>query len=109
MTQDDLAALKEEIKAELIKEMQQKPRLRFNRPWDEVKDSFLPRLSRFNSYHQYHILTAISIIVRHSFNISGVLMLNYNQIEIAKEIANKIIDTIDNNCTNNPTSTEAVI
>lgn len=89
----DIAALKEEIKAELLKEMH-KPGLRTARPWDEVKGYILPRLSDFNAYHQYHIITAISTVVRYSLKLKGVLMLDYSQVETAKKIANEIIDLI---------------
>ena len=95
MNQSELAALKEQIKAELMQEMGKAPKVRLPRPWDEVREAFLPRLVKNDPYTQYQLTTAISTIIRYSLNIKNVSMLTYTQVERAKEIANKILDVID--------------
>ena len=50
MNQSELAALKEQIKAELLQEMSKVPKARLPRPWDEVKESFLPRIAHNDPY-----------------------------------------------------------
>lgn len=92
MTPTELAALKEQIKAELMQEMSRTPKARFPRPWDEVKEAFLPRLAKDNPYTQYQIITAISTIIRYSLGLQNVSMLTYDQVERAKEIANNVLD-----------------
>lgn len=95
MNQSELAALKEQIKAELMQEMGKAPKVRLSRPWDEVKEAFLPRLVKNDPYTQYQLTTAISTIIRYSLNVKNVSMLTYAQVERAKEIANKILNVID--------------
>ena len=102
MNQSELAALKEQIKAELMQEMGKAPKVRLPRPWDEVREAFLPRLVKNDPYTQYQLTTAISTIIRYSLNVKNVSMLTYTQVERAKEIANKILDII------NAATTEAV-
>lgn len=92
MTPTELAALKEQIKAELMQEISKAPKARFPKPWDEVKEAFLPRLAKVNPYTQYQIITAISTIIRYSLGIQNVSMLTYDQVERAKEIANRVLD-----------------
>lgn len=95
MNQSELAALKEQIKAELLQEMSKVPRRQLPKPWDEVKESFLPRIAKNNPYVQYQLTTAISTIIRYSLGIKNVSMLCYSQVEQAKEIASKILDVVD--------------
>jgi len=102
VNQSELAALKEQIKAELMQEMGKAPKVRLPRPWDEVREAFLPRLVKNDPYTQYQLTTAISTIIRYSLNVKNVSMLTYTQVERAKEIANKILDII------NAATTEAV-
>jgi len=78
------------------------PKVRLPRPWDEVREAFLPRLVKNDPYTQYQLTTAISTIIRYSLNVKNVSMLTYTQVERAKEIANKILDII------NAATTEAV-
>lgn len=101
MNQSELSALKEQIKAELMQEMSKTPKARFPKPWDEVKRAFLPRLAKNDPYTNYQLTTAISIIIRYSLNIKNVSMLTYDQVEKAREIANKVLDIIET-----PISTE---
>ncbi|NSW84541.1 MAG: hypothetical protein HPY90_15150 [Syntrophothermus sp.] len=95
MNQSELAALKEQIKAELMQEMGKAPKVRLPRPWDEVKEAFLPRLVKNDPYTQYQLTTAISTIIRYSLNVKNVSMLTYTQVERAKEIANKVLDVVE--------------
>jgi hypothetical protein len=103
VNQSELAALKEQIKAELMQEMGKAPKVRLSRPWDEVKESFLPRIAKNNPYVQYQLTTAISTIIRYSLGIKNVSMLCYSQVEQAKEIASKILDVVD--AANDPAAT----
>lgn len=95
MNQSELAALKEQIKAELLQEMSKVPKARLPRPWDEVKESFLPRIAHNDPYVQYQLTTVISTLIRYSLGIKNVSMLCYSQVEQAKEIANRVLDVID--------------
>lgn len=95
VNQSELAALKEQIKAELMQEMGKAPKVRLPRPWDEVKEAFLPRLVKNDPYTQYQLTTAISTIIRYSLNVKNVSMLTYTQVERAKEIANKVLDVVE--------------
>ena len=95
MTNIDLEALKAEIKAELLKELQKQPHVRIEKPWDEVKAIIIPRITGEDSYTQYHLLTAISTIIRYALDIRHLKYLTSDNVGAAKAIATQILDIIE--------------
>lgn len=95
MTNEELAALKEQIKAELLREMQKSPRIRAPRPWDEIKEIILPRLKDCETYNQYQIISAISTIMRHTLGITQVANLTLEDMPKAKKIVESILDIME--------------
>jgi len=95
MTNEELAALKEQIKAEIIREMQKVPRIRAPKPWDKIKEIILPRLKDYETYDQYQIISAISTIMRHTLGISQVVNLSFEDMPKAQKIVESILDIME--------------
>lgn len=91
----ELEALKEQIKAELLREMQKSSRIRAPRPWDEIKEMILPRLKDYETYDQYQIISAISTIMRHTLGISQVVNLSFEDMPKAQKIVESILDIME--------------
>lgn len=97
-TPQELEALKNEIKTEILKEIKERGTLRIinNKPWDKVKALVSKRLEKFSVSEQYQVLTSISTIVRYSQGVKSIWDLSEAQIETAIRIANNVIDMIIN-------------
>lgn len=96
MTPEQLAALKQQIKAEVINELQQ-PKTRPMKPWDEVKEIIIPRLKGLglSHYDVHQTIPAISTIIRHSLNLSRVANMSPDKLKEAKEIATTILSLME--------------
>jgi ribosomal protein S30 len=97
MTENELTILKEQIKKEIIVELQQNAKIKVPKPWDKIKENILPRLKNYDTYEQYQIITAISTIIRHTIGIRHIMYLNDEDMEKAKIIAEKVLDVMEEN------------
>jgi hypothetical protein len=99
MTPEQLAALKQQIKAEVINELQQQPKSRLSKPWDEIKDIIVPRLraAGLDTYQTYQAVPAISTILRYSLNIRYIANMTSDKLPEAKRIATTILDLMTEN------------
>lgn len=68
MTQVDLAALKEELKAELLAELRQEQKTGH---WHNIRRELEARLAHFDQFKRYQVTSAISTIVRRNRPIGG--------------------------------------
>lgn len=95
--QAEIAALKEQIKAEVLQEMRQ-TNCKYEH-WNEVKDSFEPRLKKLilNTYHYYQSVNAIGTIVRHALGLQSVVRMKKEQVEKAKAVTAGILDAMEAN------------
>jgi len=94
LTKEQIEALKEELKAELLQELQINPCPRSEKPWNKIRKDLEKRLD-FKNPHQYRIILAVATIIRYALNISSVLMLSDKQVPRAREIANQVIDILN--------------
>lgn len=90
MTQSELAALKAELKAELLEEMHPSQKS----PWHKIRVELEAKLDRFDTHEKYVITSAIATIVRMSLGVKTVLKLPDDQAERAKEIANHVAEML---------------
>lgn len=97
MTANELAMLKEQIKAEIIKELQQNSKMKPAKPWEIVRNFILTRLEDYDTYERYQIITAISTIIRHTLKIRHIMHLSDEDIEKAKVIAESILNIMEKN------------
>lgn len=89
MTYEEREALKAELKTELLKEMS--VGRRDSRPWDEVKRSILPWIENIQQPMRHQMLSAISTIIRHKFGIRNLANLDFENVQVAKELASQIM------------------
>lgn len=87
----DLDALKKQIKAELLEELGQSPSYRRERPWDGIRQMIMDQTTHIHPYNRYQIVSAISILVRHSLGIRRVLDISDEQAPKAKQIASAVL------------------
>lgn len=97
MDDKDLIALKEQIKAELIQEMQKNTRVKAPRAWDKIKEIILPRLKDYDTYDQYQIISAISTIMRHTLGIRQVINMSFEDMPKAQKIVENILNLMEEN------------
>lgn len=90
----DIDALKKQIKAELLEELGQPPNYRTERPWDEIRHMIMDQTTHINPYNRYQIVSAISILVRHSLGIRRVLDISDEQAPKAKRIASAVLNLL---------------
>ncbi len=91
MTNKELEALKEQIKAEVMQELQQKPGPKPPKPWDEIKKMISERVN-VEPYKYYQITSAISTLIRYSLSIRKVGDMTFDDLPKAKEIADTILN-----------------
>lgn len=93
LTADELAALKDQIKAEVLQEIEVSKWRKSMRNWDKVKEEvILPRIQRYDGYHQSVLVNALSAVIRYSLGIRSIMLLPDDKVDKAKEIATKILD-----------------
>ncbi len=95
LSREEIQTLKDEIKIELLKEIRRTSQLiNPNWPWKEVKAFILNKLEKFPPYDQYQLLTAVSAIIRYSLKLRRVRDMSIDQVEDAKKIALKVLETL---------------
>lgn len=97
VTAEQLEILKQQIKSELLNEMQ--PKSTKANYWLMVKqliDKRLLQISINNPMSRYQIQSALSVIIRHSLKLSRVSAIKPHQVEEAKAIVNKTFDIMSN-------------
>ncbi|MDD2401970.1 MAG: helix-turn-helix transcriptional regulator [Clostridia bacterium] len=96
MTSQELEILKEQIKKELVEEMQSKKQAK-NFWWEEIKKKTLKKTTSLGLPEQYQVIAAISTVVRYSLGAERLDKLPNEQITKAKNIAEKILSIFDEN------------
>lgn len=95
MTNDELSVIKQQIKAEVMQELQQKPGPKPPKPWDEIKKMISERV-KVEPYKYYQITSAISTLIRHSLDLRRVADMTFEDLPRAKEITLKILALMKN-------------
>lgn len=91
MTDQEILKLKQQIKAEVMEELQQKPGPRLPKPWDKIKEIVSENLD-VSPHKYYQITSAISIIIRQSLGLRRVADMTFDDLPKAKEITKEILD-----------------
>lgn len=91
MTKAELAALKEELKAELLAEIRQEQKTGH---WNSIRTELEKRLEHMNPMKRYQVTSAISTIIRHTLGISAIARLQDDQVDRARKIAFKILEAM---------------
>lgn len=93
-----LENLKEELKAELLKENKFHPPIivrQDGNAWDQIKQTIVDRCQHLNTYDTYTVINSFSGILRHTFGISQVKYIPREKHETAIRLANSILDEMD--------------
>lgn len=91
MTQDDLMALKQELKAEILAEMRQEQKTSH---WQKIRTELESRLANLAPMKRYQVIGAISTIIRHTLGINAIAKLQEDQVGRARGITFKILDAM---------------
>lgn len=95
MTEQELTALKQQIKDELLAEMSVKPSPRAASLWDDVKKIVLNRTDYLSTYDQHKVLNGISSILRCASGKHQVRLIPYSKENQIKELVSQILDGMD--------------
>lgn len=91
----NLERLKTEIKAEILKEINQKPQAE-EQPWDKVKKEILHQIEQseheIDSVGVSQLVNIVSAIVRKRFRLRYARFLSEGQFPEALEIAHRVLD-----------------
>ncbi|AQS55268.1 hypothetical protein [Novibacillus thermophilus] len=78
MTEQELAQLKQQLKDEILSEIQSKPTKRMQTVWDSIKPMIERRFGHLNGPELYQLTAAVSTIIRYSLGIRQVRFIPYS-------------------------------
>ncbi|MCY6372415.1 hypothetical protein [Clostridium ganghwense] len=91
MTPVELEKLKSEIKAEIMKELENSKGIS---NWAKVKKSMEPRLKQYKRPHLSRIENSLATLTRYTFAINRVALLKDDTLVDAKNFVSELIDVM---------------